>query len=106
MPRIIRPTAPQPPPAPLDPLYAEKRRLLSERARTAAIRRRRLEGGLIPLESAQGQMVSMCSAIRRALDLAPSHLPADLDPEARQAAAQALELAIAAALASIPQKCP
>jgi len=92
-----------------DPRIAEARaraRLAHEQARARRERTKAdlLEGKSIPIEDARRQILDLAAAVRGALDHAPAYLPADLQPEVREAAARAMSEAIAHALREIKRR--
>jgi hypothetical protein len=67
-------------------------------ARRSKVKADIAEGKVIELADARQQVLSLCSGVRRALDLAPSYLPSSLLPHEREACAVALRGAIGQAL--------
>jgi len=76
-------------------LWVKRRRTLTE----IEIQRRR--GELIPVEEARLKVAALSRRIRAALDRMPSHLPADISPDARAAATKAMAHAVKIAMANL-----
>lgn len=93
--------APSPDSACSGDLMKEQALWVHERCKITRLEYRRRLGELIPVEDAKRQTAALARRIRAALDRAPSHLPADLDPATRAAATTAMAAAIRQALSAL-----
>ncbi len=100
---VAGPMQPEPDPATLAAaaLADERRRLTRTRRKRAELDLAARRGDLMPVAEARVQICALASAVRRQLDLAPAYLPADLTPEAREAATLAMRGAIRRALSEL-----